>query len=453
MAFQWDGRRAAGRGPRRRPVPRRPRCRRSRCGSTERRSSRFRLNDVRHRYRIALPAAAQRPGDNRLRFVFAATASPVRRRPEEPRPAAARRGLLHASSPARRPTPRSRTCWGATRRGRSRSARRRASRPDPARAGGRALRAAAAALGRAALHAGAPARGPRGGGGGVVPRHRRGRGRRRAGGLEPRDRRAGRRRRASRWCASRAAPATSCGSVSRWGPPGSPRFAWGRFVAPRVLGDGGGDPLQPLPVSPADDARAEPLRQALARANVLFVILDAGPGAVVRGVRLLPADDARDRPHRVRGRRLRARLHAGRLHARRDVVGVDVAVPRPPPQRGLVLGPPAEGPPDPGRAALRPGRPHRRLRGERGRREGLRLRPRLRRVPRGLPDARQPRRRVPAGPARRGSPRTATAASSRTCTSASRTSRTTRSRRSTRSSGPTGRSRRPPAATRRSSPT
>ena len=56
---------------------------------------RFRLNDVRHRYRIALPATAQRPGDNRLRFVFAATASPVRRRPEEPRPATAGRGLLH----------------------------------------------------------------------------------------------------------------------------------------------------------------------------------------------------------------------------------------------------------------------------------------------------------------------------------------------------------------------
>ena len=36
----------------------------------------FALNDARHRYRIGLPAAAQKPGDNRLRFVFAATASP-----------------------------------------------------------------------------------------------------------------------------------------------------------------------------------------------------------------------------------------------------------------------------------------------------------------------------------------------------------------------------------------
>ena len=38
---------------------------------------RFKLNDTRHRYRIALPAAAQKAGDNRLRFVFAATASPA----------------------------------------------------------------------------------------------------------------------------------------------------------------------------------------------------------------------------------------------------------------------------------------------------------------------------------------------------------------------------------------
>ncbi|HEY2946070.1 MAG TPA: sulfatase [Vicinamibacteria bacterium] len=35
------------------------------------------LNDLRHRYRIALPAEAQREGDNRLRFVFSATASPA----------------------------------------------------------------------------------------------------------------------------------------------------------------------------------------------------------------------------------------------------------------------------------------------------------------------------------------------------------------------------------------
>lgn len=37
----------------------------------------LRLNDGRHRYRIKLPAAAQVPGENRLRFVFASAASPA----------------------------------------------------------------------------------------------------------------------------------------------------------------------------------------------------------------------------------------------------------------------------------------------------------------------------------------------------------------------------------------
>jgi arylsulfatase A-like enzyme len=54
-----------------------------------------------------------------------------------------------------------------------------------------------------------------------------------------------------------------------------PRFAWGRFVAPRVLGEGGADPLQPAPLAPADDARADALREKLASANVLLVLLDA----------------------------------------------------------------------------------------------------------------------------------------------------------------------------------
>ena len=37
----------------------------------------FALNDLRHRYRLSLPAAPQRAGENRLRFVFAAAASPA----------------------------------------------------------------------------------------------------------------------------------------------------------------------------------------------------------------------------------------------------------------------------------------------------------------------------------------------------------------------------------------
>ncbi len=37
----------------------------------------FGLNDLRHRYRVPLPTTAQRIGDNRLRFVFSADASPA----------------------------------------------------------------------------------------------------------------------------------------------------------------------------------------------------------------------------------------------------------------------------------------------------------------------------------------------------------------------------------------
>lgn len=40
------------------------------------------LNDARHRYRLALPATAQRVGDNRLRFVFASAAVPAERDPK-----------------------------------------------------------------------------------------------------------------------------------------------------------------------------------------------------------------------------------------------------------------------------------------------------------------------------------------------------------------------------------
>jgi arylsulfatase A-like enzyme len=39
--------------------------------------SHLKLNEGRHRYRVPLPADAQKPGDNRLRFDFAATASPA----------------------------------------------------------------------------------------------------------------------------------------------------------------------------------------------------------------------------------------------------------------------------------------------------------------------------------------------------------------------------------------
>lgn len=53
------------------------------------------------------------------------------------------------------------------------------------------------------------------------------------------------------------------------------RFAWGTWTAPRILGRGGADSLEPGPRAPKEDARAEAIRRGLARANVVFVILDA----------------------------------------------------------------------------------------------------------------------------------------------------------------------------------
>jgi len=54
------------------------------------------------------------------------------------------------------------------------------------------------------------------------------------------------------------------------------RFAWGTFAAPRVLGRAGSAALETAPFSPQDDARGEALRKVVAGHNVLFVILDAG---------------------------------------------------------------------------------------------------------------------------------------------------------------------------------
>jgi arylsulfatase A-like enzyme len=45
---------------------------------------RFGLSEERRRYRFSLPAPSQKPGDNRLRFVFAATASPSDKEPRNP---------------------------------------------------------------------------------------------------------------------------------------------------------------------------------------------------------------------------------------------------------------------------------------------------------------------------------------------------------------------------------
>jgi arylsulfatase A-like enzyme len=53
------------------------------------------------------------------------------------------------------------------------------------------------------------------------------------------------------------------------------RFAWGAWRAPRVLGLEGSAPLSSGPLPEALDERADPLRERLKNANVVFVILDA----------------------------------------------------------------------------------------------------------------------------------------------------------------------------------
>ncbi len=54
---------------------------------------------------------------------------------------------------------------------------------------------------------------------------------------------------------------------------GGGRFAWGAWVAPRVLGNAGSGPLAPSGAE--DHRRTAPLRAALANANVLLIVLDA----------------------------------------------------------------------------------------------------------------------------------------------------------------------------------
>jgi len=74
------------------------------------------------------------------------------------------------------------------------------------------------------------------------------------------------------------------------------RFAWGTWGAPRILGRGAGDPLEPGPLPVAEDARADPIRQGLEDANVVLVILDAARarqfGAYGYGRDTTPAIDA-----------------------------------------------------------------------------------------------------------------------------------------------------------------
>ncbi|HEX9189643.1 MAG TPA: sulfatase-like hydrolase/transferase, partial [Vicinamibacteria bacterium] len=235
---------------------------------------RFTLNDVRHRYRIGLPAAAQKAGDNRLRFVFAETASPADGDPKS----LDRRHLAAAfytlvTGPASfasledllgRDAPRPFAV------GEEKGV------PDVVLLGPAVVRFALKLPPSAELRF-TPE---------LLP------GARAAAGkasfrvtVEGSD--GGEREAWSRVIDARAQPAGEqsvslpgrAGDVVRVGlavgEAGSPRFAWGRFIAPRVLGKGGSDPLEPLPVSAGDDARAAGLRKRLEGANVLLVVLDA----------------------------------------------------------------------------------------------------------------------------------------------------------------------------------
>jgi arylsulfatase A-like enzyme len=236
---------------------------------------RFRMNDDRFRYRIALPAAAQRPGDNRLRFVFAATASPVDDDPksQDQRQLAAAFYTLVTGSSA---DPSLEDLLG-----------RGAPRPFAVEAekGVAAVTLVGPAVVRFALRLPASAElrfTPE-----LLPAARAAAGaasfKVTVEGMSGGEREAWARVIDARAKApgeqvvripGRAGDIVQIGLAV--GAASGPRFAWGRFVGPRVLGEGGADPLRPAPLSPSDDARADRLRKTLAGADVVLVILDAG---------------------------------------------------------------------------------------------------------------------------------------------------------------------------------
>lgn len=235
---------------------------------------RFALNDARHRYRIALPPAAQKAGDNRLRFVCAKTASPA-----DADPASLDKRQLGAAFY-------SLVTGVASDASLEDLLGRDAPRPFVAGTenGVPSLTLVGPAIVRFALRlpTGAELRfTPE-----LLPAARAA-----AGAASFRvlleDAKGGEREVFSLVEDARepAAPEQVVrlpgrpGDIVRLGlavgPAGSRRFAWGRWKAPRVLGVGG-EPLEPLPLSPSDSARADTLRRELAGANVLLVILDAG---------------------------------------------------------------------------------------------------------------------------------------------------------------------------------
>ncbi len=235
---------------------------------------RFKLNDARFRYRIGLPASAQRPGDNRLRFVFAGTASPADADPKS----LDRRQLAAAfytlvTGPSSDVSLEDLLARDA---------------PRPFAVGAEQGVPSLTVLGPAVVRFALKL--PRSAELRFTPE------------LEPAARAAagsaffrvlvedaagGEREIWHRLIDARRNPAGEQ-VVSLPGRPGDivrvslavaeagqPRFAWGRFVGPRVFGSTGSDPLEPVPLAAADDARVAGLRRALAGSNVVLVILDA----------------------------------------------------------------------------------------------------------------------------------------------------------------------------------
>ncbi len=237
---------------------------------------RFNLNDQRHRYLLRLPAAVQRAGENRLRFIFAATASPADEDPasgDRRQLAAAFYSLVvGASSDAGLEDLLARGAPGpfAVVEGEGGpslvlpgpSLVRYAIRLPP----GAELRftpdlhpAARAAAGSASFRV-TVENADRPGEESVVWSRV----------IDAR----------SRTSREVAVPLPgAAGDIVRVGlqvgPGGGERFAWGVFRAPRIMGRGAVDTLEGAALPAADQARGDALRRAVTGSNVLLIVLDA----------------------------------------------------------------------------------------------------------------------------------------------------------------------------------
>jgi arylsulfatase A-like enzyme len=234
----------------------------------------FALNDLRHRYRLSLPAAAQRPGENRLRFTFAAAAAPADVDPmdtDRRRLAAAFYSLtvgvdgdagLDDLLAREAPDPFAVTESGGV--------------PAVVQIGPSVVRyavrlppaaelrftpglhpAARSAAAQASLRVTIEAR----------PGDEREVWGRMVGARDEKPAEV-----------SVALPG-SAGDIVRvglhvGGAPGA-RFTWGTWSAPRILGRGGADPLSLAPASPGASGAGDALRRALAGSNVMLLVLDA----------------------------------------------------------------------------------------------------------------------------------------------------------------------------------